>query len=224
MLIKKTDIKTDSYIGGNPVLPLGCEYPTSKNNIALTFFFTIQFSEPHRFSGYTLSFFSATAEFDENLTIPRMLKSDLKGAVIPCGFLRDYQELFKAYLFRTETAQTIKAKDPRVKKQYLTFSSIEDSEDSDIFGWAGLSPNWTIEDEAPSTYEGESVNFIFQIKKDQTFEILEGAPPQKEMDIFGGVKDRKEINYTFFNQNESFFFGRMSNDIDNNVYIITQCD
>lgn len=42
------------------------------------------------------------------------------------------------------------------------------------------------------------------------------------MDIFGGVKNRKEINYTFFNQNESFFFGRTSNDNDNNVYIITQ--
>ncbi|MPQ83118.1 DUF1963 domain-containing protein [Pseudomonas sp. MAFF 730085] len=221
MFIKKTDIKTNSYIGGDPMLPSGFEHPKSKNNIELTFFFTIEFSEPHPFSGYSLSFFSATAEFDENLTIPRMLNSNLKGAVIPTGFLKDYQELFKVYLFKTETAETQKTKLPSIKKQYLAFSS---SEDGDIFGWAGPSPDWTLEDEAPSTYEGETVNFIFQVKKDQTFEILEGAPPQKEMDIFGGVKDRKKRNYTFFNQNESFFFGRTSDKVDNNVYIITQYD
>lgn len=221
MFIIKTQMETNSYIGGNPIVPLGFAHPKSKSNIELTFFFTIQFPTTHKFSGYTLSFFSATDEFDEYLTIPKILNSVLRGAVIPNGFLRDYQELFKVYLFKNETAEKLEIKTPGIKKQHLAFST---NEEGDMFGWAGCSPKWLLDDETPSTYEGRGINFIFQVRNDQAFEILDAAPPQKEMNIFGGTKDRKNRDYVFFNQNESYFFGQPSKEADNNVYIITQCD
>jgi hypothetical protein len=220
MFIVKADIKTNSYIGGNPVLPSGVDSPKSKCDIPLTFFFTIEFPATHALSGYTLSFFSATDEFDENLTIPEMLSTNLKNAIIPNGFLRTYQKLFKTYLFKTETAQTLNTAS-RIKLQYLEFSTQENGE---IFGWAGLPQKWILEDEAPSTYEGESLDFLLQVKRDQTFDITDTAPPQKEFNIFGGEKDRKKRNYFFFNQNETYFFGQPSKAFDNNVYILTQCD
>ncbi|UQS14288.1 DUF1963 domain-containing protein [Pseudomonas sp. HS6] len=220
MFIIKTKKETPSHIGGNPVLPIGVDIPKSKNGKALTFFFTIQFPTTHDFSGYTLSFFSATEEFDETLSIPEMLNTVLKDAVVPNGFLKTYQKLFRAYLFKTEIAATSNEAS-NVKLQYLEFS---DQKTEEVFGWAGKSPEWVLEDEAPSKYEGSDFGFLLQVKNGQTFEILEVAPPQKENNIFGGTKDRKKRDYFFFNENEVYFFGQHTEKYDDNVYIITQCD
>ncbi|MEE5062397.1 hypothetical protein V2J74_27450 [Pseudomonas alliivorans] len=221
MFITKTNLETKSHIGGHAVLPMGQGKPSSITGVPLTFFFTIQFPSSHKLNGYTLSFFSATDEFDENFTIPEMLSTDLKNARIPQGFLRDYQKFFKAFLFKTELAYTAEDDEEKIKIQYLEFS---DQEVGEVFGLAGLSPKWILEDESPSSYEGESLEFLLQVRCDQAFEIIETAPPQKEMDIFGGTKDRKKKDYFFFNQNEVFYFGQPSGHFDDNVYIITQCE
>ncbi|MGY2293636.1 hypothetical protein ACW9H6_28295 [Pseudomonas sp. SDO528_S397] len=220
MFIVKTSIKTASHIGGAPILPKGVATPKSDNGIPLTFFFTIQFPEGHTFYGYALSFFCATDEFDEDFSIPEMLDVVLKGAIIPDGFLNVYQKFFKVYLFKVEDAVALEPQS-NIARQYLTFS---DDEVSDIFGWIGKVPKWLLEDESPSMYEGQNLDFLFQVKKDQVFEILNSAPPQKEVNIFGGEKDREQRNYFFFNKNEVFFFGVFSKSPNDNVYIITQCD
>lgn len=221
MFIIKTEQKTNSYIGGIPVLPPGVNPPTSHNNVPLTFFFTVEFPAAHKLSGYTLSFFCATAEFDEDLLIPEMLETGLKDATIPNGFLKSYQKLFKTYLFKTETAQKVSTISSNIKLQHLEFSSQAHGK---IFGWAGLFPEWILEDEAPSSYEGEGFDFLLQVRSEQTFAITDTAPPQKDMDVWGGETAREERNYVFFNQNEVYFFGQCSRAFDDNVYIFTQCD
>ncbi|MCU7251612.1 hypothetical protein [Pseudomonas koreensis] len=220
MFIIKTNTETDSYIGGLPVVPKGTSLPKSESGIPLTFFFTVKLPKNHKFFGYTLSFFSATGEFDENLSIPEMITTELKNAIIPSGFLKQYQKLFKVFFFKSETATTLEEVS-NIKLQHLDFS---DQETGDVFGWAGTSPKWVLEDESPSSYEGQPISFLLQVKNEQTFEILDTAPPQKEINIFGGEKDRKKRNYFFFNENEVFFFGRPSEKPDDNVYIITQCE
>ncbi|MFJ2710766.1 hypothetical protein ACIOZM_07715 [Pseudomonas sp. NPDC087346] len=221
MFIVKTELPSSSYIGGCPVLPPGLQIPKGENGIPLTFFFTIQFPASHEFTGYTLSFFSATSEFNEKFTIPEMLNTDLKNAAIPSGFLRTYQKYFKAYLFKTDTAEKSNTQISPIKLQYLDFSRQEHGE---VFGWAGRPPEWVLEDEAPSTYEGKDLSFLLQVRGEQAFEIIDSAPAQKEMNIFGGEKDRKKRDYFFFNQNEVYFFGTTSLKYDNNIYIITQCE
>lgn len=149
-----------------------------------------------------------------------MLNVELKNAVIPNHFLENYQEFFKVYLFKTENATTLETQS-HIKLQHLAFS---DKEAGNVFGWMGDSPKWLLGDESPSLYEGQHLSFLLQVRKDQVFDVLDSAPSQKEVNIFGGEKDRKERNYFFFNENEVFFFGTDSKLPDNAVYIVTQCD
>lgn len=210
-----------SYIGGQPILPSNIDLPLCPNGKPMTFFFTLQFPRNHRWHGYRISFFSATDDFDENHTIPEMLHSGTKGAVIPDSFLRHYQKYFKVFLFEDGDSLILENYEQRIIKENLEFSDIAGT---NVFGWAGEKPQWILDDEAPLSYEGLSLDFLFQIKGEQVFKITDLSPPQIEMDIFGGAKDRVKRDYTFFNQNETFFFGCKSKSADNRVFIVTQCD
>ncbi|CAI8760640.1 hypothetical protein [Pseudomonas chlororaphis] len=210
-----------SYIGGKPAIPQGKSIPKSPNGSLMSFYFTLQFPEAHSRYGYTLSVFAATDDFNEDYTIPEMLKAPLLGATIPDNFLRNYQEYFAAFLFRNEEKVYASDYPIRIAMTPLAFSH---SKGSDVFGWAGDKPKWLMGDETPAQYKGTALDFLLQIYREQSFPIIDTAPAQQEIDIFGKSKPRTKRNYTLFNQNELYFFGSRTEDVDDRVYIITQCD
>ncbi|WP_146043830.1 hypothetical protein [Pseudomonas sp. GW531-T4] len=220
-LNKVTETESASYIGGKPALPHGVSIPKSPNGSLMSFYFTLQFPEAHSLHGHTLSIFAATDDFNEDHTIPEMLKPPLFGATIPDSFLRDYQKYFAALLFRNEEKTYASDYPIRIAMTPLAFSH---SKGSDVFGWAGDKPKWLMGDETPAQYKGMALDFLFQVHGEQSFPIIDTAPAQQEMDIFGKSKPRIKRNYTLFNQNEIYFFGSRTEDVDDRVYIITQCD
>nr|WP_256577886.1 DUF1963 domain-containing protein [Pseudomonas sp. NFIX28] len=222
MYINRTQ-KTESasYIGGKPALPQGMSIPKSPNGSLMSFYFTLQFPEAHSLHGHTLSIFAATEDFNEDYTIPEMLKIPLLGATIPDNFLSDYQKYFAAFLFKNEEKTYANDYPIRVAMTPLAFSH---SKGSDVFGWAGDKPKWLMGDETPAQYKGAALDFLLQVHGEQSFPIIDTAPPQQEMDIFGENKPRTKRNYTLFNQNEIYFFGSKTSAPDDRVYIVTQCD
>lgn len=210
-----------SYIGGKPAIPQRASIPRSPNGSLMSFYFTLQFPEAHALYGYTLSVFAATDDFNEDHTIPEMLKGPLLGVTLPDNFLRDYQKYFAAFLFKNEEKVYAKDYPIRIAMTPLAFSH---SKGSDVFGWAGDKPKWLMDDETPGQYRGAALDFLLQVHGEQSFPIIDTAPAQQEMDIFGGSKSRIKRNYTLFNQNEVYFFGARTEDLDDRVYIVTQCD
>ncbi|KAA5845344.1 hypothetical protein F2A38_00570 [Pseudomonas chlororaphis] len=187
----------------------------------MSFYFTLQFPEAHSLHGHTLSIFAATEDFNEDHTIPEMLKVPLSGAIIPDNFLSDYQKYFAVFLFRSEDKTYASDYPIRIAMTPLAFSH---SKGSDVFGWAGDKPKWLMGDETPAQYKGAALDFLLQVHGEQSFPIIDTAPPQQEMDIFGKSKSRTKRNYTLFNQNEIYFFGSRTEKRDDRIYIITQCD
>ncbi|WP_371355038.1 hypothetical protein ACA087_21815 [Pseudomonas chlororaphis] len=218
---KITEAESASYIGGKPALPHGMSIPKSPNGSLMSFYFTLQFPEAHSLHGYTLSVFAATNDFNEDYTIPEMLKIPLLGAIIPDNFLSDSQKYFAALLFRNEEKTYASDYPIRIAMTPLAFSH---SKGSDVFGWAGDKPKWLMGDETPAQYKGMALDFLLQVHGEQSFPIIDTAPAQQEMDIFGKSKFRTKRNYTLFNQNEIYFFASRTEDVDDRVYIITQCD
>lgn len=106
----------------------------------------------------------------------------------------------------------------------MTPLAFSHSKGSDVFGWAGDKPKWLMGDETPAQYKGAALGLLLQVHGEQSFPIIDIAPAQQEMDIFGKSKSRTKRNYTLFNQNEIYFFGSRTEDVDDRVYIITQCD
>ncbi|AZD05691.1 hypothetical protein C4K26_0257 [Pseudomonas chlororaphis] len=218
---KSQKTESDSYIGGKPAIPRGLSIPKSPNESLMSFYFTLQFPEAHSLHGYTLSVFAATDEFNEDYTIPEMLKVPLLGATIPDNFLRDYQKHFAAFLFKNEEKVYVSDYPLRIAMTPLASSH---SEGRDVFGWAGDKPKWVLNDETPGHYKGAALDFLLQVYGEQSFPITDTAPAQQEMDIFGESKPRTKRNYILFNQNEVYFFGNKAGDFDDRVYIVTQCD
>ncbi|AZD27013.1 YwqG family protein [Pseudomonas chlororaphis] len=218
---KIPEAESASYIGGKPAIPQGISIPKSPNGSLMSFYFTLQFPEVHSLHGYTLSVFAATDDFNEDYTIPEMLKVPLLGATIPDHFLRNYQKYFAAFLFRNEEKVYASDYPIRIAMTPLAFSH---SKGSDVFGWAGDKPKWLMDDETPDQYSGAALDFLLQVHGEQSFPIIDTAPAQQELDIFGGSKSRAKRNYTLFNQNEIYFFGSRTEDFDDRVYIVTQCD
>ncbi|WP_039967586.1 hypothetical protein [Pseudomonas chlororaphis] len=218
---KITEAESASYIGGKPAISQGISIPKSPNGSLMSFYFTLQFPEAHSLHGYTLSVFAATDDFNEDYTIPEMLKIPLLGAIIPDNFLSDSQKYFATLLFRNEEKTYASDYPTRIAMTPLAFSH---SKGSDVFGWAGDKPKWLMGDETPAQYKGMALDFLFQVHGEQSFPIIDTAPAQQEMDIFGKSKPRIKRNYTLFNQNEIYFFGSRTEDVDDRVYIITQCD
>ncbi len=218
---KITEAESASYIGGKPAISQGISIPKSPNGSLMSFYFTLQFPEAHSLHGYTLSVFAATDDFNEDYTIPEMLKIPLLGAIIPDNFLSDSQKYFATLLFRNEEKTYASDYPTRIAMTPLAFSH---SKGSDVFGWAGDKPKWLMGDETPAQYKGMALDFLFQVHGEQSFPIIDTAPAQQEMDIFGKSKPRIKRNYTLFNQNEIYFFASRTEDVDDRVYIITQCD
>ncbi|PMY59519.1 MULTISPECIES: hypothetical protein [Pseudomonas] len=187
----------------------------------MSFYFTLQFPEAHSLHGHTLSIFAATEDFNEDYTIPEMLKVPLSGAIIPDNFLSYYQKYFAVFLFRSEDKTYASDYPIRIAMTPLAFSH---SKGSNVFGWAGDKPKWLMGDETPAQYKGAALDFLLQVHGEQSFPIVDTAPAQQEMDIFGKSKSRTKRNYTLFNQNEIYFFGSRTEKIDDRIYIITQCD
>ncbi|BBN52118.1 hypothetical protein TRE132_02430 [Pseudomonas chlororaphis subsp. aurantiaca] len=94
---KITEAESASYIGGKPALPHGMSIPKSPNGSLMSFYFTLQLPEAHSLHGYTLSVFAATDDFNEDYTIPEMLKIPLLGAIIPDNFLSDSQNILQPF-------------------------------------------------------------------------------------------------------------------------------
>ncbi|OLF56434.1 hypothetical protein [Pseudomonas chlororaphis] len=210
-----------SYIGGKPVIPQGMSIPKSPSGSLMSFYFTLQFPEAHSLHGYTLSVFAATDDFNEDYTIPEMLKVPLLGASVPDGFLRNYQKYFALFLFKNEEKVYLTDYPIRIAMTPLAFSH---SKGHDVFGWAGDKPKWVLNYETPGQYKGAAFDFLLQVYGEQSFPITGSAPAQRETNIFGGSKPRAKRNYILFNQNEVYFFGSRAGDVDDRVYIVTQCN
>jgi len=217
----KQDTKAKSFVGGIPKLPKGTNLPTcSLCNSAETFFFQIAFPDDHPWKGVTLAMFACTSCTHEDFLIPEMLTIKLKGAIIPHGFLQTYQRNFHTFVFQTHTGVLVSDYDEKIIFREIIFRHTKSNRQE--FGIIGNGPDWILEDESPSTYEGKEMLFLLQIHFENQFEIMADSSKQIELSLKGTPEPSPFGYYQLFIGNEIYLYG--SKKPENNVYIWTQVE
>ncbi|MDR6553764.1 hypothetical protein [Paenibacillus qinlingensis] len=194
-----------SYIGGVPTLPNDISIPCCKLCSAeMTFFLQIAFPTQHKWNGYTLALFCCTSCVDEKYFIPEMLTGRISKAIIPEGFLDEYQRNFSVIVFDTSEGIIKDCYVPKVKYKHLDLlSSIEPKE---IKFKVGGTPRWYLGDETPSRYgDSSEMNFLMQIPGDFEFEILPDAPKQVKLGLGKKVTTLNRPFYRLFLANNIYF-------------------
>lgn len=211
--------KQSSFIGGKPWLPKDVSTPFCELcNKEMTFYFQIAFPEDHLWCDHTFSMWACTKCADKNHLIPRMIQPPLKDAVIPPGFLREYQKNFRTLVFATESAHLLEGYEEKIQFGHLHFDT--HSSEGVLFGLIGFEPEWILEDESPATYGDKRLHFLFQTYLDIEFPILNDAKQQAKVDL--GLTIYDQDYYELFIQNGIYFFGLLPP--ANEVYILTQVD
>ena len=213
--------KLDSFIGGIPYLPNNIEIPKCKLcQCEQTFFFQITFPEVHKWFGKTFAVFNCTSCVEEDFLIPEMLDNELYNINIPEGFLESYQKNFSFIVFETKLG--IQKCDYMEKIKYQPIFISSHDEENTLFGKMSKNPDWLLEDESPSKYDGlYNMSFLFQLNHSIEFYIIETAPRQVELDLAGNPCDSPYEYYQLFLGSEIYFFG-VENYKSPLVYAITQ--
>jgi len=208
-----------SYIGGKPSLPAGTTIPVCKLcGQVETFMFQVAFPSGADWSGRTLGCFACMKCADENFLIPEMLNTQLHGADVPAGFLNSYQRNFAFLVFPTEDGRIVEDYDEQVAFVALEVSANAGPGD---FGKIGGSPDWVLDDESPATYDSSApMVFLLQVTPGIQFNIVDGAAPQIELDIFGKPAPSPLDYYQLFLGNALYLFGTSAG--SPLVYAITQ--
>ena len=158
----------------------------------------------------------------EDYTIPEMLKTSLKDADIPAGFLEEYQKYFKVFIYPQGSYDLRQDYKQQVAFHQLHISDdFTNGENKQLFANIGDEADWMLGDESPSTYNKKTkMSYLFQTKEGYEFETIDNATKQKV--LWGhNLKDSPIPEYSLFNSNEIYFFG--TDDIEKKVYILTQC-
>lgn len=218
---QKQDSNTLSFIGGFPSLPKDTILPVcTLCGAQQTFFFQTAFTEEHCWKGYSLAAFLCTSCADENHLIPEMLKGELKGADIPKGFLEKYQTNFRFVVAKTEDCIIREDYNPKIK--YMPLKIKKSLFSSSLGIRLGLKPDWVLEDESPASYDSSTkMVFLCQVPQDYEFPIINGAPPQIELDLGGVPTESSREYYEYFIGNAVYLFG--TEDLQEPlIYAITQ--
>ncbi len=226
--IKRTanvsQLETDTtFCGGIPKLPTSLALPKCKLcGSDLTFYFQIKFPIAHRWEGSSCAVFACTECVDEDHFIPPMITGQLKGGVIPDGFLKSYQVNFAVHVFSDKDAilrrDYIKL-DIKFERWNIDTPDVNSAVQSFINGV----PSWLQEDETPSLYDDSiGLCFLMQIEENFQFPIEAGAPHQMTLGLDRKPRRSKNDFYKLFIGNQIYFFGTLNNESDRAVYIITQ--
>jgi hypothetical protein len=211
-----------SFIGGKPKLPEEMAMPSCELCCEeLTFFFQVAFPENHTWRGLSLAVFTCTLCANEDYVIPSMVSGHLLGANIPQTFLQEYQVNFRLLVFDTNKGKLRSDYEEKIRfKQWKLNQTSTPNVKANKIGGA---PSWILEDETPATYDtNTSMFFLMQIQEGFEFELVEGAPPQKELyDDFPGYKPSPF--YKLWLGNFAYFFGTADRNLPF-VYVISQVD
>lgn len=211
-----------SFIGGLPRLPARIGVPDCRLcGQPQSFLMQVAFPEGHAWSGLSLAIFACTTCVDEDHLIPEMLTGPLPGADIPGDFLESYQKNFRFLVFETGAGAVRRDYAERVRHIPLTLTSADNP--AAPGNKVGGAPNWMLEDESPATRDGrDEMIFLMQIEEEFAFPLVEGAPPQIEMDYLAGTTaPSPERCYRLFIGNAIYLFGVRDRD-GPLVYAITQ--
>jgi hypothetical protein len=213
-----------SYIGGLPRLPCSVELPIcSLCGRELTFIFQIAFPDGKIWEGYSLAIFACTSCVNEDFLIPELL-TPLQGVNIPDNFLNRYQVNFRFIVFETESSALKQDYVEKVKFQRWLLELTEDrlAPGNKIGGDA----DWILDDESPSTYKSEvPLIFLLQLEENFRFGMVDGAPPQMDIDWSGSRGAQKPSNrpyYELFIGDALYLFGTDSA-TERLVYAVVQC-
>jgi hypothetical protein len=216
---EETQTSQTSFVGGRPSLPSGVDLPIcALCGERQTFMFQVAFPHGSDWAERTLACFSCMRCADENFLIPEMLSSHRSGANIPAGFLTSYQRNFAFLVFPTANSKLVSNYVQEVAFHALEFSKTAGPA---RFGKIGGAPNWVLEDEAPGTYDASvPMVFLMELESNVQFSIVDGAPPQMELDLLGNPSPSPLGYYQLFLGNALYLFG--TSDGDPLVYAITQ--
>ncbi len=212
-----------SYIGGKPMLPQSVQLPQfSVDGKPMTFFFQIQMPRGRAFENKIISVFCQTTYMDGNTYIPRLPKFGTNSN-LSREFFANYYSFFNIYVF-----------DPRqceIRREYndiITYSQIEfksNAGDDECIGRINERPEWILDDECPSLFEGDAhrIHFLFQLREGLHFAKLPGVARQTSVDPSDGVTLAPSMwdHYELFCANELYFFG-INYDSVNRILVIPQ--
>jgi hypothetical protein len=204
-----------TFKGGVPELPVAIPLPACAScGSGMSFFLQVALSQPHPWGGSVVAVFQCISCCDENSLIPAMIEGELAGAVIPEGFLSDYQTNFRILV--APASECVPRRDYTAQIVRAEF----EADDSRL----GESPRWLLDDESPGGY-GTSTTpvFLFQLPQGTKFDRLPGAPKQKTLDLSGAAVDSDEAHYELFVGNQLYVFG-FGDPAGDHVYVITQVD
>jgi hypothetical protein len=206
----------NSFVGGKPKLPPGTQIPVcGLCESEQSFMFQVSLPDG-LWAGLSLATFACTSCAQESRLIPAIVK----GAVIPEGFLEDYQVNFRFLVFETSSGvlHTNFRERVRFKRIHVEATRNPDLHENKIGG----NPTWLLDDEAPTSYGGKtSMFFLLQLLQGFQFEIIQNAPPQIELSLDGSPQASPLPYYQLFLGNALFLFG--TEDVKRPlVYAITQ--
>lgn len=210
-----------TFVGGKPRIPKDVKIPKCKlcgNDEA--FFFQVAFPADHNWGSKTMAVFACISCVDERYFIPPMIQGPLHNALIPEGFLDEYQKNFNILVFLTKEAEIRDDYHEKVLFKNIVMHNVKDNNASHMK--LGGKPVWYLDDESPATYGGgEQFSFLMQLPEDLEFEILPGSPSQMKLGFGKQIKPSNKLFYRLFLANYLYFFGVNSNS-DCKVYVFTQ--
>lgn len=221
---EKQNYTNSSYIGGVPMLPSDFLIPKfSKTNSLMTFFFQIEIPEGFNWAGKIISVFQTTDYSDDDTCIPK-LPEPLKGAVLDNSFFENYQSFFRILIL--DKKDLVYRKDYKHVVAYKNLNFGNEPDNYIPFGNIGQNPIWELDDETPKSYNGKCdvINFLFQTIIDYTFETVDDAPRQKEINFSGTSEkfsDSLVPEYILFTANELYFFG-IDDENEKKIYVVPQ--
>jgi hypothetical protein len=214
-----------SYIGGQPMLPFGFEIPKfDLTGTDLTFFFQFSLPEGHVWNGKIISVFCVTDFAREDILLPN-LPEPLREAKLTQSFFEGYQTFFRVFIFDKSHLNLATGYKPVI--EYHELRVLDLINDGDIlFGEVGDRPNWILEDESPSDFEGKAshLHFLFQTKIDYEFAKCADAARQRVIDYGSSTPAHTESyvdTYSLFVANETYFFG-IDGDVKDEIYLVPQ--
>ncbi len=211
------------FVGGIPALPQGMRIPTCRNcGEEQSFLLQIRFPEDHEWRGWSIALFACTSCAEWGKLIPQLLPGNLKGAQVPSEFLDSYQTNFRFLVFPTDAADTGVVYEERVAFGEIVGSARRGS--TTPIGKIGGTPEWILDDETPASVDtSDAACFLFQLAPNLEFSLVDGAPREMKLDIFGGTKPSTDAFYRLFIGNAVYFFGSSSQP-SSRVYALPQSD
>ena len=208
--------QTGCFIGGAPELPEALLEPECELcDATQTFFIQVAFPESHSHRGHSLAVFACTECASEDQLIPE-LPVPLKEAILTRQLLKEIQRNFCLLLFPTEKAVPRSGPSNRLERTSLILA---ERPSGNVLGNL-TSPEWVLDDEAPSTCDGQPMDFLLSLREGVEYRPRATSPPQMILGLTGEPERDDSGTYDLFVRNALFFFACRGS--DQVVYCIPQ--